>query len=159
FEQHYRTRALGAFVMLVVSAAVGFLLWYTVAREAQEIQPLVPALKSWWMKLHVPANFIGYGTFGLSAMVAFAYLIKQQASEASWTRLAPLGVPGLLLCFERTVFSPAAGEAGRSFWIVYFGVSVLAVGGILFGRKHIASKLPPLELLDDLMYKSIAIGF
>jgi ABC-type transport system involved in cytochrome c biogenesis permease subunit len=56
--------------MLVVSAAVGFLLWYTVVREAHEIQPLVPALKSWWMKLHVPANFIGYGTFALSAMVA-----------------------------------------------------------------------------------------
>jgi ABC-type transport system involved in cytochrome c biogenesis permease subunit len=76
-----RTRALGAFVMLVVSAAVGFLLWYTVVREAHEIQPLVPALKSWWMKLHVPANFIGYGTFALAAMVAFAYLIKQQADR------------------------------------------------------------------------------
>ncbi|MES2483773.1 MAG: cytochrome c biogenesis protein, partial [Pseudomonadota bacterium] len=63
FEQRYETRSLGAFVMLVVSAAVGFLLWYTVVREAHEIQPLVPALQSWWMKLHVPANFIGYGTF------------------------------------------------------------------------------------------------
>jgi hypothetical protein len=30
---------LGAFVMLVVSAAVGFLLWYTLVRDAQEIQP------------------------------------------------------------------------------------------------------------------------
>ena len=67
--------------MLVVSAAVGFLLWYTIVREAHEIQPLVPALQSWWMKLHVPANFIGYGTFALSAMVAFAYLIKEQADR------------------------------------------------------------------------------
>ena len=67
--------------MLVVSAAVGFLLWYTLVREAHEIQPLVPALQSWWMKLHVPANFIGYGTFALAAMVAFAYLIKQQAQR------------------------------------------------------------------------------
>jgi hypothetical protein len=66
YEQHYKTRALGAFVMLIVSAAVGFLLWYTVARDAQEIQPLVPALQSWWMKVHVPANFIGYGSFSLS---------------------------------------------------------------------------------------------
>ncbi len=37
--------------------------------------------KSWWMKLHVPANFIGYGTFALAAMVAFAYLVKHQASR------------------------------------------------------------------------------
>ena len=34
FESRYGTRALGAFVMLVVSAAVGFLLWYTLVRQA-----------------------------------------------------------------------------------------------------------------------------
>ncbi|MBA4266983.1 MAG: c-type cytochrome biogenesis protein CcsB, partial [Comamonadaceae bacterium] len=72
YEDQYRTRSMGAFVMLVVSAAVGFLLWYTVVREAHEIQPLVPALQSWWMKLHVPANFVGYGTFAIAAMLAFA---------------------------------------------------------------------------------------
>ncbi len=69
-------------------------------REAHEIQPLVPALQSWWMKLHVPANFIGYGTFALSAMVAFAYLIKQQAGETRWYKLAPLWLLGVVLCFE-----------------------------------------------------------
>lgn len=103
YEEHYATRALGPFVMLIVSAAVGFLLWYTVSRDAHEIQPLVPALQSWWMKIHVPANFIGYGTFALAAMVAVAYLLKQR--------------------------------------------------GIL------AERLPSLELLDDVMYKSIAVGF
>jgi Cytochrome C assembly protein len=56
FEAQYNTRALGAFVMLVVSAAVGFLLWYTVVREAHEIQPLVPALKSWWILPHQAAG-------------------------------------------------------------------------------------------------------
>lgn len=103
YEQRYATRQLGAFVMLVISAAVGFLLWYTVSRNAAEIQPLVPALQSWWMKIHVPANFIGYGTFSLAAMVGVAYLCKSH--------------------------------------------------GIL------ADRLPSLELLDDLMYKSIAVGF
>ncbi|EIM93899.1 cytochrome c-type biogenesis protein CcsB, partial [Paraburkholderia hospita] len=50
YEQHYNTRSLGAFVLLVISAAVGFLMWYSIARDAQQIQPLVPALQSWWMK-------------------------------------------------------------------------------------------------------------
>jgi cytochrome c-type biogenesis protein CcsB len=158
FEDQYKTRALGAFVMLVVSAAVGFLLWYTVVREAHEIQPLVPALKSWWMKLHVPANFIGYGTFALSAMVAFAYLIKQQAGQTRWYKLAPLWLLGVVLCFEPVVFRKTI-EGGSSYWAVYFGISALIVGGILFGRQRIASKLPPLEVLDDVMYKSIAVGF
>jgi cytochrome c-type biogenesis protein CcsB len=103
YEQRYATRQLGAFVMLVISAAVGFLLWYTVSRNAAEIQPLVPALQSWWMKIHVPANFIGYGTFALAAMVGVAYLCKS--------------------------------------------------------HDILADRLPTLELLDDLMYKSIAVGF
>jgi cytochrome c-type biogenesis protein CcsB len=158
FEDQYQTRALGAFVMLVVSAAVGFLLWYTVVREAHEIQPLVPALQSWWMKLHVPANFIGYGTFALAAMVAFAYLIKQQAGETRWYKLAPLWLLGVVLCFEPVVFRKTV-EGGSSYWAVYFGISALIVGGILFGRQRIASKLPALEVLDDVMYKSIAVGF
>ncbi len=103
YEQHYKTRQLGPFVLLVISAAVGFLLWYTVTRDAADIQPLVPALQSWWMKIHVPANFIGYGTFSLAAMVAAAYLLKSN--------------------------------------------------GILVDR------LPALEVLDDVMYKSISVGF
>ena len=103
YEQHYKTRQLGPFVMLVIVAAVGFLLWYTVSRDAADIQPLVPALQSWWMKIHVPANFIGYGTFALAAMVGTAYLLKSH--------------------------------------------------GILVDR------LPPLDVLDDVMYKSISVGF
>jgi len=103
YEARYQTRQLGALVLLVISAAVGFILWYTFDRGAHEIQPLVPALKSWWMKLHVPANFIGYGSFSLSAM--------------------------------------------------------LGVGYLLSSRGILASRLPRLEVIDDMMYKAIAIGF
>lgn len=103
YEAHYQARQLGAFVLLVISAAVGFILWYTFDRGAHEIQPLVPALKSWWMKLHVPANFVGYGGFSIAAMLGTAYLLMQR--------------------------------------------------GILTNR------LPKPEVIDDMMYKSIAIGF
>ncbi|MEO8169435.1 MAG: c-type cytochrome biogenesis protein CcsB, partial [Oxalobacteraceae bacterium] len=34
YEQHYATRQMGPFVLLVIAAAVGFLLWYTVSRDA-----------------------------------------------------------------------------------------------------------------------------
>ena len=158
FEQRYATRTLGAFAMLIVSAAVGFLVWYTVAREAHEIQPLVPALQSWWMKLHVPANFIGYGTFAIAAMVAFAYLIKQQADETRWWKLAPLWALGVVLCFEPFVFRQGGGGIAN-YWAVYFGVSALIVGGILVLRRRIAARLPAFEVLDDVMYKAIAVGF
>lgn len=160
YEERYQTRAMGAFVMLVVSAAVGFLLWYTLVRDAQEIQPLIPALQSWWMKLHVPANFIGYGTFALAAMVAFAYLIKQQAAETRWYRLAPIWLLGIALCFVPIAFRQrGVGEAGGSYWVGYAIIAALIVGGILLGRKRITERLPSLEVLDDVMYKSIAVGF
>jgi len=153
--------SLGAFVMLVVSAAVGFLLWYAVVRGASEIQPLVPALQSWWMKLHVPANFIGYGTFALAAMVAFAYLVKHYAGETQWWKLAPLWLIGVVLCFEPVVFraKPGADQFVSSFWAVYFGIAALVVAGIVALRRKIAAQLPTFEVLDDVMYKAIAVGF
>jgi hypothetical protein len=58
YERRYATRALGGFVLMVISSAVVFLLWYSFTRDAFQIQPLVPALKSWWMKLHVPATIL-----------------------------------------------------------------------------------------------------
>ena len=84
FEQRYRTRQLGGFVLLVISAAVGFILWYIFDRQAYIIQPLVPALQSYWMKIHVPANFIGYGSFSLAAMVGGAYLLSARGILSSY---------------------------------------------------------------------------
>lgn len=156
YERRYATRALGGFVMLVITSAVVFLLWYSFTRDAYQIQPLVPALKSWWMKLHVPANFIGYGTFSLAAMVGFAYLVKQHAETRSWLKLAPLFVLGVLLAAEPMVFRT---EGLSATWMLYFGIGAVLVGAILMFRKPIASKLPSLEVLDDIMYRAIAIGF
>ncbi len=156
YERRYLTRALGGFVMLVVVAAVGFLLWYSATRGAHEIQPLVPALQSWWMKLHVPANFVGYGTFSIAAMVAFAYLIKQKAEATSMLSLAPLFILGVLLCAEPLVFRRSGLP---DYWALYFGISAVVVGGIIAARRRIAEVLPRLEVLDDIQYRAIAIGF
>ncbi len=110
YESRYKNRSLGGFVLLVISAAVGFLLWYSFDRGADKILPLVPALKSYWMKIHVPANFVGYGSFALAAMVSVAYLLKSKAQRTN-----PQG--------------------------------------------FIATRLPPLDMLDDITYKAIALGF
>ncbi|HWH82441.1 MAG TPA: c-type cytochrome biogenesis protein CcsB [Burkholderiaceae bacterium] len=162
YEQHYKTKSFGAFVMLVVSAAVGFLIWYTVAREASEIQPLVPALQSWWMKLHVPANFIGYGSFALSAMVALAYVLKNATPRALWIGL--IGVPAVVVGLPLLGFAlfgnlstegfGSVAKSGRmlSGLLAFFAVSIAA-------RRWINVRTPSAEVADDLMYKSIAVGF
>ncbi|MEZ5448244.1 MAG: cytochrome c biogenesis protein CcsA [Thiolinea sp.] len=47
------------------------------------------------MKIHVPANFIGYGAFALSAMVSVAYLIKNHALQHNPDGLAARRLPNL----------------------------------------------------------------
>lgn len=79
YEQKSQTKKLGSFVLIIINAAVAFILWYTFAKNADAIQPLVPALQSYWMKIHVPSNFIGYGAFSISAMIAVAYLLRNQS--------------------------------------------------------------------------------
>ena len=110
YEMRYETRALGGFVLLVISASVAFLLWYHFEKDASEIKPLVPALQSYWMKIHVPANFVGYGAFALAAMVGVAYLITDAVLRKN---------PESLM----------------------------------------AKRLPSLDMMDDVMHKSIALGF
>jgi cytochrome c-type biogenesis protein CcsB len=92
-------------------------------------------------------------------MVAFAYLIKQQAAETRWWKLAPLWALGVVLCFEPMLFRKTPEGGISNFWAVYFGVSALLVGGIIALRRRIAAGLPSFEVLDDVMYKAIAIGF
>jgi len=105
YEGRYKNRNMGGFVLLVISAAVGFLFWYE-TKGAADIKPLVPALQSYWMKIHVPANFVGYGAFAMSAMLAIGYILKDRNPNGK-----------------------------------------------------IVSRMPALEVIDDIMYKAIALGF
>lgn len=160
FEQRYATRTLGAFAMTIVSVAVGFLVWYTLAREAQEIQPLVPALQSWWMKIHVPANFVGYGTFAIAAMVALAYLLKTATPRALWTGL--ILIPGAVLVLLPAALLPmASAETGdailKSMRLVLPVLGFFALAIVL--RKPLNARTPDLAVMDDVMYKAIAVGF
>lgn len=84
YERKFRIQRLGAFVFFFLAVVVGFVLWYSFARNAQEIQPLIPALQSWWMKIHVPANFIGYGAFCMAAMFGVAELWVLSGRGTKW---------------------------------------------------------------------------
>ncbi|MDX6265633.1 MAG: hypothetical protein QOD70_373 [Frankiales bacterium] len=67
-------RALGAFVMLPVVLYLGLAssLLYTAAG------PLVPALNSYWIKIHVAAAILASGSFLLSGVVALLYLLRSR---------------------------------------------------------------------------------
>lgn len=43
----------------------------------KSITPLIPALKSWWLHLHVATASLAYGAFLIAAVVALLYLMKE----------------------------------------------------------------------------------
>jgi len=81
YERKFAMQKLGVFIYALLCGLVGFTLWYSLSRGAHEIQPLIPALQSWWMKIHVPANFIGYGAFCMAAAFGAAELIALRGSK------------------------------------------------------------------------------
>lgn len=81
YERKFAMYQLGMFVYALMCVLVGFTLWYSIERGAHEIQPLIPALQSWWMKIHVPANFIGYGAFCMAAAFGVAELLALRGSK------------------------------------------------------------------------------
>jgi len=109
FERRYQAKGMGAFVMLLVSAGVFFGIWLDSVGQA-DIKPLVPALQSYWMKIHVPMNFVGYGAFAVACGAGMAYLVRHGME--------------------------ARGSSSK-----------------------MLSVFPTLDQLDQLAYKSVAVGF
>ncbi|MDX8393559.1 MAG: c-type cytochrome biogenesis protein CcsB [Mariprofundales bacterium] len=74
-ERFYKVHTLGTFLMPLIAAGVFFGLWLNSVGQA-DIKPLVPALQSYWMKIHVPLNFIGYGSFAIACAAGMLYLLR-----------------------------------------------------------------------------------
>jgi len=106
-ERKFKIRTVGAFV-----APFPFLIMAYASLNPNDIQPLVPALKSNWLISHVVTCFVGYAAFAVSFGVSFLYLFKVGAEKRSL-------------------------KSAGSFW----------------------DFLPSSAGLDEIGYKTIAIGF
>jgi cytochrome c-type biogenesis protein CcsB len=97
-------RHLGAFVIPVVLMLLGIAgsLLYT------DAAPLMPALNSIWIKIHVPAAILASGLFMLGFVMAALYLVRQRADERAWyaVRAEPAGT-------AETVASAEPGPATK----------------------------------------------
>jgi cytochrome c-type biogenesis protein CcsB len=101
----YKVEVVGAFV-----SPLALLLVIGAAALPKEILPLPPALRSWWLPIHVTFAFLGDAIFALAFCAGVAYLIQ-----------------------ERLVKSKR-------------------VGGL-------SGRLPSLEVLDEVNYRALTIGF
>jgi len=87
-ERRYAIKALGVFITPLIFALIGY-----ASVLPKEITPLVPALQSYWLQIHVITAILAYGGFGVSFGVAVMYLLREK-KEAS--AKAPGGFSQLL---------------------------------------------------------------
>lgn len=67
---------IGAFTMPLVFVLMGM----SVMTPNKSIEPLIPALQSYWLKIHVAFGMIAYATFTASAALSFLHLMRAGVS-------------------------------------------------------------------------------
>jgi cytochrome c-type biogenesis protein CcsB len=181
-EFKYKNRSFGAFVTPVAGLALAFI---EMSGMSKSIEPLVPALQSNWLLAHVTMSFIAYAAFGLSFATALMYLIvktdkKTEGAYLFWTiSLSVLVILLVALGLDYLKFKVAITSQEQFFksfllkasfaspspvisivsWIaaLLFAFLVWKYGHVL--KNIVLSFNMTPDILDEITYKSIAIGF
>jgi len=180
-EFKFRNRSFGAFITPVAALVLAFI---DLSGVSKEIQPLVPALKSNWLLAHVTMSFISYAAFAVSFSTGIMYLIvttekKNEPSYIFWTLtfgifvivMAAMGIDFLTFKVSvrpevfvrsylfKSTFLNTSGAVKLLSWIASAGILYLSwrYGSVL---KTVITKFNvTADMLDEITYKSIAIGF
>jgi cytochrome c-type biogenesis protein CcsB len=112
WEWRLKSRAIGVFVIPFAFLAIAYA--SLASGVSSNIDPLIPALQSNWLHVHVITCFLSYASFALSCGISIMYLVRRNKDEKKGRR-APAGGPAVLF--------------------------------------------PSLDYLDNLVYKTIAVGF
>jgi cytochrome c-type biogenesis protein CcsB len=174
-EFKYKNRSFGAFITPVAGLALAFI---DLSGMSKNIQPLVPALQSNWLLVHVFMSFIAYAMFAVSFSTGLMYLIvrSEKRTEASYIFwIVTLGAMALdYLTFKVAVKSQEEFIRSYLFRATFrngspvISLASIAVSALVifliwrYGnalKRVIAAFNVSSETLDELTYKSIAIGF
>jgi len=143
-EGIFRSRALGGFALMFA------VLTMAVAAEFLYVGPgpLVPALNSYWIKIHVVAAILGSSLFALGGgVLTIAYLVKdarerrERAEPAA--RILPPIMGASLDVSEPPHYVPDTGEPS----------------GTIDPSPRRSGILPPSSVLDQMAYRTIAFAF
>jgi cytochrome c-type biogenesis protein CcsB len=181
-EFRYKTRSFGAFVTPVAGLALAFI---EMSGTAKGLQPLVPALQSNWLLVHVFMSFISYATFALAFSTGLMYLMatteeKDEPAYIFWTVMlgifvVVLGAMGLDFLkfgaqgqaasqYMQSYLFKATFKSGSSAVVI---ASLIGSAALIFGvwsqggyfRRLLRSLEISPEMLDEITYRAIAVGF
>ncbi len=180
-EFKFKNRSFGAFVTPIAGLALAFI---DLSGVSKDIQPLVPALKSNWLLAHVTMSFIAYAAFSLSFSTGLMYLIlgtekRNEPAYMFWTitfglfavLLVSMGIDMLTFkakvrpeifihnyLFRTSFLHPSAAVSVLSY------ITALAVLLAAWRYGHLLKAVltrfnVTLDMLDEITYRSIAVGF
>ena len=142
-EGHYHVRSLGAFVLMfaILTMAIAVEVLYVPAG------PLVPALNSYWIKIHVVAAITGSSLFALGGgVLTILYLVQDARERRQQVVVAAQDRPPIMggsvdLDATPPDFVAGADEPDAEAPVVRTGI------------------LPPAATLDRMAYRVIAFAF
>lgn len=162
-EFKYKIKSLGPFVI-----SMAFTMIAIASVLPRDIKPLVPALQSYWLALHVLVTFAGEAAFAVSYAAALMYLITPAGEEKDdpWQRfhswfvtvnaglfLAVISFFITALLIKRSVISGDGLLAAVPIFIFFAGSL-----SFHFARNMILLMMPPAETLEDISYRAIGFG-
>jgi cytochrome c-type biogenesis protein CcsB len=94
-EFRFKTRVTGAFVMPCVAVTLAYTSFFGQLDDA--IRPLIAALQSNWLIIHVVTCFIGYAAFAMAAAFGTMYLLKEAGQRRASASGLSASLPDILV--------------------------------------------------------------
>ena len=114
-ERKFRAYRLSGYLMLIVIALMALA---SSPLMPKDVAPLVPALQSYWLWLHVSVTLLGEAFFALAFVASIFYLIAIRRKEAGH-RISPAMEPEKL--------------DSLSYRAIAIGFPLFTLGGLIFG--------------------------
>ena len=135
-ESQTKTKLIGAILIPVALLINGFSN-LTLSPEMQKASPLVPALQSNWLMMHVSMMLLSYGTLIMGSLLCLLFLVISQYQEVDFKQIDKTSTPlyNIILDYYET--------------------------NLLTSKKKSSElgKLKLLQSLDNWSYRIIGLGF
>lgn len=151
-EVKWRAKFIGIFALLLALTTLGI-----ASLTSGQIKPLVPALKSWWIMIHVISASIAYSAGTIGAICSFLYLLK--AKDRISTQKVFVGTVGISILVALLSLKSGAFNIWNSSLIGILLFVCIFAGLTLLFPNQIRSLLPKAEQLDHMAYSNILVAF
>ncbi|KJH73488.1 c-type cytochrome biogenesis protein CcsB [Aliterella atlantica] len=156
-ENNSRSRLVGVATAPVAMAIAAFAT-LTLPSEMQTSEPLVPALKSNWLMMHVSVMMLSYSALMVGSLLAIAFLVVTRGANVE-LHGSSVGTGGYRLHRATDLATKPQVNAAE-----FNGNGNTAVLKLATATESIAAPLSPqrlslAETLDNISYRIIGLGF